>query len=396
MLRLLCKNLSQTRPFAESTPPPPSLTTTKSILNGTHSRFLENPSPKSITHLTNRPKKGDPSPTTVSYLINSCGLSPESALKVSVRIKSTEKADSVIAFFKNHGFSQTHITSMITRHPKLLSYDPDKTLKPKMEFFLHKVGFSASHLVELVSTSPQMLDGSLERRLIPSFDFLKGIVGSDENAIAAISRSPQLLRHDLPIILSSKAALLRGNGMRESDISRCIMKYPRDFHVSHDRFIEAVSEIKKIGFDPLSRSYTEALHVMLGMSSSNWQRKCEVYKSLGFSEDELLKIFKKYPVGMQLSETKIRKGMEFFMKCLNWDPSAISKYPVALNLSLEKRIIPRYTVMQMLLSNGLLKKDVNWGAIFMLKEKDFLKKFVNKYQGEAPKLMEAYSKEVGV
>ncbi|KAK1277893.1 hypothetical protein QJS04_geneDACA003570 [Acorus gramineus] len=242
MIKLLCKKVTQKRPIIYSTPP--SLTTAKSILNGNHSRFLGNPSPKSITHLAKRSKKGDPSPTTVSYLINSCGLSPESALKVSVHIKSTEKADSVIAFFKKHGFSRTHLTSIITQRPRLLSTDPEKILKPKMEFFLHRVGFSASHLVELVSTRPGILDGSLERRLNPSFDFLKGVVGSIENVITTISRSPLLLNYDIPKKLSSKAALLQGHGMRESDISMYFMRYPHALDGGHDRFVEVVSELK--------------------------------------------------------------------------------------------------------------------------------------------------------
>ncbi|KAK1295458.1 hypothetical protein QJS10_CPA16g01205 [Acorus calamus] len=184
--------------------------------------------------------------------------------------------------------------------------------------------------------------------------------------------------------------------MRESDVSMYFMRYPHALHGGHDRFVEVVSELKKMGFDPLSRLYIQALHTMWGLSSSNWQRKCDIYKSLGWSEDELIKLIKKSPVCMRLSETKIRKGVEFFMTHLGWDSSVISKYPQCLNFSLEKRIIPRYTVMQMLLSNGLLKKDVNWGKIFSINEKDFLNKFVNKYEGEAPKLMEVYTKEVGV
>ncbi|KAK1295456.1 hypothetical protein QJS10_CPA16g01207 [Acorus calamus] len=178
--------------------------------------------------------------------------------------------------------------------------------------------------------------------------------------------------------------------MRESDISMYIMRYPRDLSGSHDRFIEILSELKKMGFDPSSRSYMNALHTL------QLARKWEIYKSLGWSEDELLKLIKKSPFFMRLSETKIRKGVEFFMTHLGWDSSVISKYPQCLNFSLEKRIIPRYVVMQMLLSNGLLKKDVNWGKIFSINEKDFLNKFVNKYEGESPKLMEAYCKEVGV
>ncbi|KAK1295459.1 hypothetical protein QJS10_CPA16g01204 [Acorus calamus] len=66
---------------------------------------------------------------------------------------------------------QTHLISIFTRLPRLLSTDPDKILKPKMEFFLHR-----------------------------------GVAGSDENVIATISRMPHLLNVDLPKMLSTKAA----------------------------------------------------------------------------------------------------------------------------------------------------------------------------------------------
>ncbi|KAK1294289.1 hypothetical protein QJS10_CPA16g01212 [Acorus calamus] len=383
MLRLLCKNLSQIRPFSVSTTPPPSL-------NGAHSRFPQNPGLKSITHIANRSKEEDPSRTTVSYLVNSCGLSSESALKASKRFRiiSLENADSVLSLFKNRGFDQTQLDQMITRYPHLLTYDPDKILKPKMEFLKCQVGFSAVKLNELVSLNPQFFNGSLEKRIKPSFDLLKDIVGTNENALLAITRLPSILSLDLRKKMLPKVALLREHGVPVSNISKLITRYSRIITVSDDRFSEVVAELKKMGFVPFRPLYLTALRTMSGMSNSNWERKFEVFKCLGLSEDEILEFFKKFPYCMILSETKMRKGFEFFMKRLGWDPYMILRYPNLIGLSLEKRMLPRYEVMQTLLSNGLVEKDVNWGTIFKLKEKDFLKKFVIKYQGGSSKVKE--------
>lgn len=85
----------------------------------------------------------NPQSYTVSYLINTCGLSPESALSASkaVGFETRDKPDSVIAFFKNHGFSELRITNLIRIRPTVLFSDVKCTLSPKIEFFYVQRGF---------------------------------------------------------------------------------------------------------------------------------------------------------------------------------------------------------------------------------------------------------------
>lgn len=88
----------------------------------------------------------------VSYLINSCGFSLETALTVSknVNFETPDRADLVISFFKNHGFSQFQILNIIRKHPAVLLSDPQNTLLPKLEFFQSK-GFTASDTATVLS-----------------------------------------------------------------------------------------------------------------------------------------------------------------------------------------------------------------------------------------------------
>ena len=72
----------------------------------------------------------------VSYFINNLKFSSESALKASklVHFKTSKKPDSVLNFFRTHGFTDSDIHKIIQREPWLLSYDTQKRVLPKFQF----------------------------------------------------------------------------------------------------------------------------------------------------------------------------------------------------------------------------------------------------------------------
>ena len=76
----------------------------------------------------------EPCPTTVSYLI-SCGLSPAVAAACKLRIRSTVRADAVLALFQSYGFGDAHIAMAVRQAPGVLNLDPDWILRPKLDFF---------------------------------------------------------------------------------------------------------------------------------------------------------------------------------------------------------------------------------------------------------------------
>ncbi|KAI5415799.1 hypothetical protein KIW84_041007 [Lathyrus oleraceus] len=108
---------------------------------------------------------------TISYLTNNCGLSPQDALKASKRIHFTtpDKPDSVVSFFKNHGFFNHHIQTIILKDPELLVSNPIKSLLPKFQFLSSK-GVSPTDIVATVIRSPRFLRVSLEKHIIPAFE----------------------------------------------------------------------------------------------------------------------------------------------------------------------------------------------------------------------------------
>ncbi|KAF8395578.1 hypothetical protein HHK36_019528 [Tetracentron sinense] len=173
------------------------------------------------------------------------------------------------------------------------------------------------------------------------------------------------------------------------------MNNPRTLYVKTDKFSETVMKIIEMGFDSLSLMFAYGLWKLLGIKKSVWEAKLAIYRSFGWLDDEILSMFRKQPNCMTPSEKKISTALDFFMNKLNWTPAYISKYLTALFLSLEKRIMPRCSVIEVLLSKGLMKK-CQMGNALIVAEYNFLKNYVVKHQDNLPQLLKIYQTKLGV
>ncbi|KAL4603188.1 hypothetical protein ACB092_10G107500 [Castanea dentata] len=290
---------------------------------------------------------------TAPYLINSCGLSPKSALLASqkVHFEKPDKPDSVLNLLRENGFSNTQISQLVRSIPQVLTIKPEKTLLPKIEFFLSK-GVSSSDLTRVLCANPSLLGNSLKKHIIPCYDFLKSVLLVDEKVLTTLKRSPP--------------------------------------SVEHTRFVSAVQEVKEMGFDPSKTVFVQAIHVLLSMSKPMLDSKLELYERWGWSEDVALLAFKRQPNCMLISEDMITKAMDFLVNKLGWPSADIARSPSVLFLSLEKRIIPRCSVIQLLQAKGLLKNDLSLSTFILPSERCFLEKFVIKFQDKVPQLWNVY------
>ncbi|KAF9607228.1 hypothetical protein IFM89_033435 [Coptis chinensis] len=86
---------------------------------------------------------------------------------------------------------------------------------------------------------------------------------------------------------------------------------------------------------------------------------------------------------------RAQERVEFFTVKQNFELSDIMKNPVILALSLEKRIIPRCNVLEILYSNGLIGR-LNAGLVtsaLTLNEEKFIEKYVTNYQVTVPEMV---------
>ncbi|KAK9135126.1 hypothetical protein Syun_014456 [Stephania yunnanensis] len=383
---MFCLLLSRGRGFSSKI--------TNQTITTTHLHFLLLQTQFSKPISTNQANPSDDSSSfTVSYLVNSCGLSPESALSVSrkVHFASPTKPDLVLRFLRNHGFSNTQIANLATKRPLVLLANPEKTLLPKLEF-LKQIGFSEDDIANFLSKDPTFMCRSLERKIKPSCDYLKTLLGTNQKVVAAIknSCSTWIFQFDLEKIITRKVEILRNYGVSEGNIVKFLMAKTRSLGNNDDRFEELVRNVSKMGFDPSSMLFVHAIDVFSGMKRDTLEAKMQLFRSYGWSEDDIASAIRKQPFCVSISEEKLKKGLDFFMSKLKWKSSDFVKYPYMLGLSLQKRVIPRWMVIQCLLSKCLIKDGISIASVLLLTEAKFVQKFLVKYESKAPEILKLY------
>ncbi|KAF5731468.1 Mitochondrial transcription termination factor family protein [Tripterygium wilfordii] len=330
--------------------------------------------------------------STVTYLINSCGLSPESAILASqkVQFQNLVKPESVLALLSDFGFSKTQISSIVRKRPLLLLADPVNTLLPKLEF-LRSIGISKSDLARTLSADATLLTRSLENQIIPSYNFLKSVLLTDERIVSSMKRTTWIFLEDPSKNLVPNITRLSELGVPQSCIILLLTHFPEAVMQKHEQFSKIVDEVKEMGFDVKKTTFVLAVHALSGKGNkSTWERCYEVYKRWGWSHDMILEAFRKHPHCMMLSEGKIMKGMDFLVNKMGYPSQVIAQFPMGLFFSLERRIIPRCRVIQVLSSKRLIKDGLSLASFLVPVEKCFLERFVNKYYAEIPQLLSVY------
>lgn len=205
---------------------------------------------------------------TVSYLINKCGFSLESALSASklVHFEIPHKPDSVLSFFKNHGFSESQILILTRRLPQLLICTPNKTLLPKLQF-LHSKGVSSRDVAKIISYHPWILKNSVENQWVPIFNFFKSLFHSNDTTITAIKRYPGALKFQLQIV-TSILNILSDYGVPEKNIVMLVRFKPSIIGSTPQKFKKLVEEVRAMGFDPSKTQFFLAMMVVTSMSKS--------------------------------------------------------------------------------------------------------------------------------
>ena len=100
---------------------------------------------------------------------------------------------------------------------------------------------------------------------------------------------------------------------------------------------------------------------------------------------------------MTKSEKKIMETMDFLVNKMGWESGKIVKVPYVFKYSLEKRIIPRCSVVRVLLSKGLIEEGkLSLATVISNPEEYFSSKFVTRYVNQVPQLSNVYQGKMDV
>ncbi|KAL0548361.1 hypothetical protein IC582_012810 [Cucumis melo] len=351
--------------------------------------LLRSPSPVFPQGFSQSPLKSLRYLSTSSEIVSS----PESAPLASNAVQLKNKRKAVIALLADHGFSESQISSIDKRYPQILSANPEKILLPKLLFFQSK-GLSSPEIAKLVCSFPRVLAGSLDNRIIPAFDYIQAVLGSEEKTLAFIKYFGSILTHDLRISVGPNIEILKQIGVPDSNILKYFQYQPRVFSRNSIRFKETVERVTEMGFNPQRLQFLVAVFALRAMTKSTWDKKVEVYRKWGLSEEEICLAFKRHPWCMMVSEDKINGAMDFFVNKIGCESSFVARRPALISLSLKKRLNPRGYVYQVLLEKGLIKKQTNIPLFVSSSENRFIDKFINPHKEKIPGLLESYEQKL--
>ncbi|KAJ8647059.1 hypothetical protein MRB53_000082 [Persea americana] len=365
----------------------------------THLPFLTSTSPATETCL---PFSTSTSPEQthfmVDYLVQRCGLSIEEANRASkalAHIKSTEKPDSVLNFLKQNDFNDTHIKNLISKHPRLLTVKVETTLKPKFLFF-QELGLYGTPFAEITSKWPFFLFHSIKNHLRPTISYLRTFLNTNDNIVRAIKKWTKILTYDLHTQIIPSIEVLQKCGIPDHQISSLLKANPF-FLTQGPQWVESlVTRAERFGIGRGSGMFVYAVLAMGRMSETTMEAKMELFKSFGWSEQDILVAFQKEPRFMNSSETKVRSIMRLLVGEMGFKPREIASRPKVLLSSLEKMLLPRHEVLKILKSRGLVKEKKCLLSVVNMSGEVFLKNYVIRYLDRAPELIEAYMVPLGI
>ncbi|KAJ4846229.1 hypothetical protein Tsubulata_035403 [Turnera subulata] len=330
---------------------------------------------------------------TERYLVESCGLSLESAVSLSKKIKLVRTGSrdplSAVQCFKDYNFSKAHIAKLIQKAPWAINCSVEKVLVPKFDFLIG-IGFVGRHLPDLVAAEPGILWRSLDGHLMECHQLLRPFYGSDEKFVSSVLRHKWLLSRGFKRLIKANLEFLAKEGVPHNCVGYLLSHEPRLVTQSPERMVGLVNTLKGWGMHPPSPMFGYALGVLSRMSESTWSKKVKLLKSFGWSEEDFLTAFRRQPNFMVSSEDKMRIALDFYMNTMNLGRQDFITYPLLLKYSLERRILPRWNVLQVLKSHNLLENDFNVKPVLLMSDKSFFQKYVTSYADKIPELLEMY------
>ncbi|XP_074562138.1 transcription termination factor MTERF8, chloroplastic-like [Curcuma longa] len=331
----------------------------------------------------------------VEYLVDTCGFSADDASKISKslpRFRSTEKPDAVLGFFRSRGLDGANLKKLISWKPGLLGWDVETSLAPKFKF-LRDMGFSESDAVNVVMLHPIILSLNVQNTLLPRLKVWESLFGSREILLKNLRRCNRFMSNSIENVVRPNLNFLRDEcGIPEERVSLVVKRHPSFIVQNPDALRALVDRTDRLGVPRGSGMLLWILSVLHEVSREKFEAQVKLMNNFGWSNSDFITAIKKFPnflgLSTDLSIELLQRKMEFLVNDVGISPSDIACRPVPLVLSLEKRLIPRFRVMEILKSEGLWKSTNKLLIIFSTSGPKFLQKYVLPYQDILPKLLE--------
>ncbi|RRT38166.1 hypothetical protein B296_00054874 [Ensete ventricosum] len=330
----------------------------------------------------------------VEYLVNSCGFSPSEAAKFSkplAHLRSAERPDAVLKFMRSQGFDGAGIRKVISLKPNYLCYNVDKTLAPKFQL-LRDLGLSESDIVDAILMNNAILCLDVHRSIVPKLEMWESLLGSRELVLKHLKKTRRFFTSSVEKTMQPNLRFLRDEcGIPEERVSLVLRTNPSYILRKPESLRALVVRVEELGIPRHSQLFITILKCLHRVSKERVEAKVDLLRSFGWSESEFFSAVKQSPTLLCLSLEYVRKKMEFLINEVGYAPSFIADHSYLLKYSLEKRVIPRFSVLDMLNTKGLWTRRDKFAHFIIVSDKKFMEKIVLPYKEKVPELLDILS-----
>ncbi|CAL9102725.1 unnamed protein product [Musa textilis] len=298
---------------------------------------------------------------------------PAKTAKCRTRDTNSSSSSLSIEFFKQNGWSDAQVMKLMQRDPRFFCANLETVLKPRLRS-LQDMGFSDTEIVQLVSSCPSVLR---LRDIQSRINFWRSLLGSNERLIKVCRRNMFLLTSCLARKIEPNISLFRECGISEQRrIALMVVTRPRVFCQTEKCTKEAIEYVEELGVSRGCKMFPHALLSVMTVSRSRFDSTFATLMSFGWSQPDSIAAFRKHPSIWNYSKKNICDKITFLMKEAGCELTYIVGHPGLLTYSLEKRMRPRYEVMNFLDQNKLLDGGHNLLSYVMVSEEKFRDKFL--------------------
>jgi mTERF domain-containing protein len=329
------------------------------------------------------------------YLVDTCGLTGAQALKASKKLshlRSPAKPDAVLAVLSGVGLSRADLAAVVAAEPQLLCARADNIAR-RIASLRDRVGLSDPQIGSFLLVAGGA-KGIHACDVAPRLEFWIPFLGSFEMLLKILKGNNVLVLSDLEKVIKPNIALLQECGLTVCDIAKMARFAPRMF-TSNPKQVEGfVRRADELGVPRTSGQFKYMVGIFANISEGSATARMEyLSRSLGCSMDKLRSAVQKLPQILGLSETNLGSKIEFLVGKVRLEPEYLLKTPKLFTYSLEKRLVARHYIVQVLAAKGLkgLKKDVPFCSYVQLGESCFVKNFIDQHENVVPGLSDAYA-----
>nr|XP_009794322.1 PREDICTED: uncharacterized protein LOC104241104 [Nicotiana sylvestris] len=195
--------------------------------------------------------------------------------------------------------------------------------------------------------------------------------------------------------METNVLLLRNYGFSDMMIKKIVLRNPNSITQKPEWFKDFLHKVEKdFRVTPDSATFLYGFRALACQKQSTLEKNIGIFKSFGWSDDQIVEMFRKLPHCVTFSEVRIEKALNLYMKELSFEPAYLASRPALLACSMENKVVPRMQVLNILDEKKLERRKLALYPVLMLTESKFIDYFVLPYKDQIPDLHESHKKLV--